>query len=1034
MKRFQKYAAMVMMAVTMCLAAGQAFATTKTLTVGTATGSKDTTVSLPISVDSVAEPLGGAAFTIIYNPQVFTFDGLAEVAKPISNATECGPEYTGCDAQTIGSKLFYQFNDMKNAANAPIGKVLVAAASAQALTTTTLFNAKFIIKGGNGTYPISLNRTMLNNPDAGYVASLIPVLVGMPATQPNAQGFYPTPQFDTTLVDGSISITAPTYSISGAVNYVTETGNVPANGSIVVLQQKIGATSNYAFLAETTVVNGVFSFTNRPAGTYKVIVRPADPLYYEPTPFPITDLAANQTGVDFNLQKATSHRGTVTVNGGAPPEKVRVRVSRSCPSQNDVVVGLFPVNSTGAFETAPLPPLSGDCTYKYDAVYGNATPKALVENQTTDWSLTLHAITGTISGVVGPQDVFIEAASPTTKLTMGTKITGNGTYTINNLLPGSDYVVSAVTADKPLQYYNNKAAFTELTPGDLVTAPGSGIDFNFTLTQQAMISGNVKLGGVNQAGVTVYALELTSYAMLSAQTNALGNYNLTAIPGTYELFTLLNNKVYWYGATSTSQLESESTQLTVVNGVNQTGIDFNVVVCNGAIKGSVTTLDNGVNLPVARALVSAFSTAGHGSALTGESGAYQISNLCPGDYQVVMDSLLADQSLQEKSATVTSDAEVTVNFVIDTGSDLSGKVQNSAGTGIGGAMLYLVDETTGLLVGGRMYYSKADGSYQIKDIPDDALYTLNVSHPDYTTTEVAHLNIVVDTTQDVTLYKGNAIYGSVKDSNDQSALAGALVVATTPGQDPAFGFTDAQGNYSIFGLDATKSYVVVASKRGYERAVLPGKFPTEVNEVSKGLLVDITLTKIAQTFTLTGTVSKECDSTAIANARVLVSYKPAGKPEFFKSTKTGTDGKYTLTDLPRANNYTLTVIPTGNLRPVTENAIDGSAGGTVTKNVAIACGSSISGVVTLGASASKVYVVLFDGGSGAYVDYVTLTTKNVDGNYAYEFRGLKTQNYKVVAVAAGNQTRWYDGQQTQANATLVAQGSTNINITLPANQ
>ncbi|MCE5263776.1 MAG: hypothetical protein LLG97_09610, partial [Deltaproteobacteria bacterium] len=158
---------LIALAAALCLIVGPATATAKTLTAGTNSGAINATVSIPITIDDPSG-VGGIAFTLTYDTAVLEFAGLEKVGKEIDEGSKAS--YT---TDELKNDLFYQVNDEKvgNPAVAT-GRVMVAAATAQALTGTNLalFNAKFLIKGGNGTYPIGVVKTIVQNASAGYTS------------------------------------------------------------------------------------------------------------------------------------------------------------------------------------------------------------------------------------------------------------------------------------------------------------------------------------------------------------------------------------------------------------------------------------------------------------------------------------------------------------------------------------------------------------------------------------------------------------------------------------------------------------------------------------------------------------------------------------------------------------------------------------------------------------------------------------------------------------------------------------------------
>lgn len=214
------------------LAVGSASANVaaRTLTVGSASGNVGADVLVPITIDDPSG-VGGISFTITYDPAVLTFLWLAQAT---SGWTVKDPETFKADAPIVdnvqyynpyrkeapyadrtyttaaNATLFYQFNDVKDGGNNPVGMVLVSGASAEPLTGTTLFAARFQIKNtavGGVTYPIQIFRSIINNPAAGYSTdTTIPALVGMGGV---AGAVFPV--LPATLVAGGITVAAASY-------------------------------------------------------------------------------------------------------------------------------------------------------------------------------------------------------------------------------------------------------------------------------------------------------------------------------------------------------------------------------------------------------------------------------------------------------------------------------------------------------------------------------------------------------------------------------------------------------------------------------------------------------------------------------------------------------------------------------------------------------------------------------------------------------------------------------------------------------
>ena len=646
MYNFRKLTAIVAVLLAGCLLiGGPAFAIVapdKTLSGGTVEGAIGDTVSLPIALDD-ATGIGGVAFTLKYDPAVFEFVGLEKAIKDISDGSEyqdpTSGDYVVPDGQeaTVGATMFYQFNN-----DADNGKLMVAAASAHALTDTALFNARFKITSGNGTYPIGVLQTIIQNPDAGYTApTLLPALVGMPADQPNDQGYYPTPIFTADLVDGSITVQAPGYAISGSVTY-NDGSSTAANGSTVTLK-RVTAAGN-VFVASVTVRNGTYQFTSVPAGTYRLSVTPYDSNYYTATAD--VSVVGQNVAKDIVLQQATPVSGTVTVNGGAIPG-LKVKVMNG-----NEVIGVYAADSSGYFQTAPLPP---GVDFTFTAVYGNVEidiTNDLADN-TANVTIALQNLSGSIAGLGVGEDVAVQAVSQTGKLTQTQLITADAdpmAYTMVNLVQADDYVVSAVTAGKPVQYYQDETDITLATEVDLTQGDQAGIDFNFANVDIATLGGQVIKDAAGQPDISVYAFDVNTYASTAELTDNDGNFTMTVAPGDYNVFAESDGK-YFFAAdgnqTTTSLAEARVFTVAAQDEITDIAIDL-TEPCTCTLSGTVSFERIGGD-PVAGALVTAIAPDGYiaDAAFTLQDGSFKLYGLCADtDYLIEMDPMIGGYAIQ----------------------------------------------------------------------------------------------------------------------------------------------------------------------------------------------------------------------------------------------------------------------------------------------------------------------------------------------------------------------------------------------------
>lgn len=1000
-----------------------AVVTAKTLTVGTASGAAGAEVLIPITIDDPSG-VGGIAFTITYDPAALTFLGLAQAT---SGWTIKDPETSfKADAPIIdnvqyynpykneapyadriytlagNATLFYQFNNVKDGSGNPLGRVLISGASAEPLTGTALFTARFQIKNtevGGATYPVRIFRSIINNSAAGYSAdTIIPALVG---TGDKVSGMYTStvfPVIPATLVGGGVTVTADSYGIGGKVTYGTSSGPLGV-GCTVVLKKWTAA--GYVFNDQTTVgTNGLYAFSNKYAGTYKISVQSLNPNYDNYESSAITLTPTGITNADAILPEKQQEYVTGQVAGWIPGLQAKVVGAGK-------TVGIYGIGSDGKWSSGLLP--AG--VYQWYLVYGSMISGPYAEGASTTFDTSsLKTISGTIAGL--PGNASLKAFSAAAGNFFKTIPVANGSYTINYLIPANDYIVSVAGDGIPVTYYDGKTDFTEATKVDISTANAVNINFTFT-PPGSHITGWIKEGGVGVSEITVYGFNVNTFALISAATNASGDYDLNVAPGTYEVFVIKGNGriFYFYNENGTpTQSESGAVLRTVPPDQPNTNID--ITECNKTLEGKVT-YDTATGESVANVLVTASTATQRALGLTGQDGRYTIGGLCAATYDLAAKPLSGNYAVEYDTVTFSqADTKKTKDFFIDRGWLLSGTVKDKVTlAAIPGAMLYLKDQTTGALVGGRIFFSDQNGAYSIR-VTQSGIYTLEVTHPDYRSYSISFM-MESDTIQNVPLEKGAHFKGTVTDnSNPAKPLAGATIIVTRAGETPVYTVTNSAGFYSVYGLNSENfDYIIMAQTRGYERQAQTGKQPSV-----SGTTVDFALAKPAVTYTVSGWVkTSAAPSPEVGGAIVLVS---SVTKNFFASTTTANDGTYTIAGLigdsinPVA--YRIVVIPGGNLPIQSRDFTVSNAN--VIENFTIDLGLSIGGTVSGPASGATVYVFLYKGTT--YIGFTTTTTG------AFLFKGLAAgTDYKLLAVSAG---------YTSQGADPITSGSIGITITLTA--
>lgn len=722
--------------------------------------------------------------------------------------------------------------------------------------------------------------------------------------------------------------------------------------------------------------------------------------------------SVNVVVLDPNSYKTYS--GGVTVNGAAIPG-IQVEVLDS--SQN--IVGTCPVEN-GTFTTDPLP----NGSYTFLAVYGTEQT-AVFADQTTDWKLTLHSLSGSIAGIGGDGTgtVLIIAYSQKAKLMAGIKVQdlNNTTYTINNLLPADDYVVSATALNKPILYYAGALSQGNATPVDLTGGDVGAVNFDFSSTGGAPVSGNIVLNGSAAADVPVYAYEINTSAMQLTFTAADGSYSLSLADGDYILFSVINGRTNYFTGNGVNQNLSQAGLVTIAGGAGVSGVDFNIVTCSYNLSGTVTDVAD--SQAVAGALVTAQGSQNVASTYTDANGHYVVSGICADTYSVYMDPRLQNYPVQMQKVDITSSDATGIDFTINSGHTVSGTVTNAADSQpLSGTKVYLENDLTGELFGSRFFYTDQQGNYVIHDIPTGN-YSLHFNNANFESKVVSGLDISGDLVENASLSAGGYVWGYVKDQNGL-AIPDRLVLVQGSDMPPVYGKTDANGQFTIRGLPLDTPLQILVSRGANEGYQISG---STVTATANGTKVEIIMVAVEQTFALSGTVRSGCDQSPLANAEVVAYYNDANT-KFFKVTWTDANGAYNFQDLPVAVNYELAVIPGAGQQATVISGIDGASSAYVVQDVEMVCGQSIAGNVSIGNISTPVYAILFDSNHN-FVDYVTLQNTGQAGSYPFSFDNLPAGEYKLVLSSSGMTPVWYNNASTFDQATALQPGGAAINMT-----
>lgn len=380
--------------------------------------------------------------------------------------------------------------------------------------------------------------------------------------------------------------TLVSYSVSGVV-YNTE--NTPVQHGIVELrtaQDSTNVPGNHMHRTAHLNANGEYTITNVPVGVYYVSTWvQMSPTVFYPSTFdilqatPINVVDQNLTGINITLPVVQNYviSGTVVDDStNVPLAGIRVKTDRMgfhhFPVQDSLFSNEFvAVTDANGFYSITAPVgrytlVAHDSTHTYrHQFYDHAfNPfQATVIMLTHDFTginfdlvpatTTLNnSISGTVTenGEAITYPVRVVAVSSDEDWEDSAVTGANGAYTINNIRPGSYYVVAYSIYNAP-NFYNNVFNWED---ADLVTVNGTVTGINFDLINQeadgaSNVSGTITNPmGVGIENVVVILTDTDNNVVGFARTDELGQYTVSNIPT--QSYTVIATKI---GVSTVSQ-------------------------------------------------------------------------------------------------------------------------------------------------------------------------------------------------------------------------------------------------------------------------------------------------------------------------------------------------------------------------------------------------------------------------------------------------------------------------------------------------
>jgi len=631
------------------------------------------------------------------------------------------------------------------------------------------------------------------------------------------------------------------------------------------------------------------------------------------------------------------------------------------------------------------------------------TRSVMVERSTYEWNNSTasastlynigHAIFSQITCLAGVRTINADPA--TQKLT----VINSGCTNIDSHAQATTVINGATTDTNPVEYVRAQyAAVASRTPepaghyywSDLLIRCGDNAQCR-TAQRAALaaylasapaptftLAGQVKdENGVALVGATV---ALTGSQTVTTTTDAGGRYSFSNLPTSGQ-----------YAVTATATHYTFESKNVVTPAGNVT-TDIPGKINRHTISGRIAKADNsgiaGVSVKLSNAQTELTAT-------TNATGNYSFTNLPAGRDYVVTPSHIhytfapSSRSLNNLSGNQTADFNGTLKT-----HTIGGRVA-VAGTALPGVTVMLGSSQT------ASTNTDAAGNYSFPNVPAGGNYTVTPSRAHYTfnAASLAFNNLSAPQTGNFNATPNTYnLSGRVTDGAN-NALSGVTI--TVSGAQSKVATTDANGNYSIIGLNGGGDYTVTPSRTNYTFAPASLSF----NNLSANQTGNFTAT--LNNYTLGGRIGDGANS-GLGGVNVTLD---GGKSA---TTTTDANGNYSFTNLLAGANYTVTPqLADYTFAPASASFQNLSANGTANFTASLNS-HAISGRVTVGGGNGLANVTLnLTGGRTASV------VSDVNGNYT--FQNLPAGNTYTVTPSLANyafapQSRTFDGLSANQKA------------------